>query len=830
MPDDLRTDPDRWERIARLFDQAVDLPLEERGAWLRREAGEDAELLDTVRRMLAADADDRDLLGEGIAPAAHLVLEAEVPLRPGTKVGAFDVIGELGRGGMGTVYAAKDRHLDRPVALKFLQLRPGSQRNEAERIIAEARAASALDHPNVAAIYQVGESDDRYFIAMPRYEGQTLRSRLSAGPISVPEALAIARQIASGLAAAHRAGIVHRDITPGNIFLTSDGTVKILDFGIAALSGAHDDEFTGGTVAYMSPEQATGGKTDARSDVWSLGIVMFRMLTAELPVVGGTDAKALTGRPGIPPALGRVVDRALSINPERRYHNAGELLAALDAAAAPRRLPHRAIVAGLALAALGSAWGATSVGTPPTESSPPPPVLAVLPVSAVAADSGATALVRAMVDEAMTRISLVGVRVLPHATDSSASSELEPGHFRLRVTLEPGQTGHLLNATVSSGDADRVVWAQPRAFTSARLRDLSEELADRVLRQLGVELSAREHAALAAGLPSSVEAYQALLAGNQLIRRRTPTAVLEAIDRYRDARELDPSFVAAFAREAYAISLLADWGWRHPTLGRDELLAQGVALSDRALALDSGSADAWMARAYLLATADPKRMSGALDAFRRAIALDPYNAEAFHQYGQVAMLLGRFDEAATAYRRTLELQPGAAMSLVSMAGLAELQGRRDEVRRLLDSAVAVAPRMAFARSIRALLRCYDGDFGGAESDARAAAALDSTFRAPALAALAMALAGKGDTAAAEQHLAEARASLGDPLAPTADEAHMLVSALLALGHDAEAASVVARVRPRGAALWYLFLHPSFDALKRDPAAAAVFAEADPRRS
>src|SRR5690606_5570959 len=175
-------DPASWRRISDLFEEAAELPAERQEAWLTEAAAGDPHLIETVRRMLAASSEGDGILEAGIAAAAHLVLEPEPTLAPGTRVGAFDVIGVLGRGGMGTVYAANDRHLDRPVALKFLQVRPESGGEEAERLIAEARAASALDHPNVAAIYQVGQSDDgRYFIAMPRFEGETLRNRLDAG-------------------------------------------------------------------------------------------------------------------------------------------------------------------------------------------------------------------------------------------------------------------------------------------------------------------------------------------------------------------------------------------------------------------------------------------------------------------------------------------------------------------------------------------------------------------------------------------------------------------------------------------------------------------------
>jgi serine/threonine-protein kinase len=195
---------------------------------------------------------------------------------------------------MGIVYAARDRTLGRVAALKLLPASDAIDSAASERLIAEAQAASALDHPNVATIYQIGETHDGHrFIAMARYEGETLRDRLARGPLAAREAFDITRSVVSGLAAVHAAGLVHGDVKPENIFLTRQGLVKLLDFGIATLAGSPREAPTRGTVLYMSPELARRQPADARSDVWSLGVVLYEMLVGKPPYTGDTAAEIL---------------------------------------------------------------------------------------------------------------------------------------------------------------------------------------------------------------------------------------------------------------------------------------------------------------------------------------------------------------------------------------------------------------------------------------------------------------------------------------------------------------------------------------------------------
>ncbi|HEV2845174.1 MAG TPA: protein kinase, partial [Thermoanaerobaculia bacterium] len=252
----------------------------------------------------------------------------------GDTVSHYRILDRLGGGGMGVVYKALDLKLDRVVALKFLASQRGAPEEEKKRFLREARAASALDHPNICTLYEIGETEDgALFLAMAFCEGETLARRLGGGPLPIAEAVEIAGQIAAGLARAHERGIVHRDIKPANVILTRDGTVKIVDFGIARSADQSRITRAGtamGTASYMSPEQFRGDAADARTDIWALGVVLYEMVTGRLPFEGSDGREVVRGilhhhppsmsslRPGVPPALERIVERALSKQPADR--------------------------------------------------------------------------------------------------------------------------------------------------------------------------------------------------------------------------------------------------------------------------------------------------------------------------------------------------------------------------------------------------------------------------------------------------------------------------------------------------------------------------------
>ena len=386
-------DPERREDLKRLFERAYSLPAGDRNAFLEENCADDPEARAELSSLLTA--------ADGAEPLFEELAEAVIPLPPGTGEPTWSVTSDeeyvvgrtvhqyrieekLGAGGMGVVYRAHDTRLDRSVALKFLPQHVVADEDAAERFVVEARAAAALDHPNVCMVHEISrDEDDRPFIAMAYYAGETLKQKLARGALPLEEAADYAAQIAAGLGAAHAHGIVHRDVKPGNVIVTSDGVAKILDFGLAKLA---DVALTGtgvtlGTAAYMSPEQTWGEELDARTDLWSLGVVLYEMLTGQRPFRGDRQVAVInairheepeppsTLRDEVPAEVEALVLGLLSKEPDDRYGSAQALLgdlaplapaaADLEVAAeqhagrARRKRMMRGVAGVLALAAIG---------------------------------------------------------------------------------------------------------------------------------------------------------------------------------------------------------------------------------------------------------------------------------------------------------------------------------------------------------------------------------------------------------------------------------------------------------------------------------------------
>jgi Tol biopolymer transport system component/predicted Ser/Thr protein kinase len=356
--------PERWRQIEDLCSQALDRDPRERIGFLRKACGVDEELLREVESLLSGEKTATFLGEPAVAHSAQELGDRERRLAIGAQLGPYRIEEVVGQGGMGAVYLARDTRLDRAVALKTLQANLASNQDLMQRFLREAKAASAFNHPNVAAIYDVGETDGTRFIAMEYVKGQTLAAKLADGPLDRREIVEIGIQVADALHEAHTKGITHRDIKPANLMLTARGQVKVLDFGVAKIS-APDQHVnaearlteTGsliGTVQYMSPEQVLGHDVDHRTDIFSLGVVLYEMATGRLPFAGTTRGETMdrilhTEPEAVPPLdrgeLSRIVRRCLEKDRNRRYASANDLWIDLknlqrQAGEAPVAAPH----------------------------------------------------------------------------------------------------------------------------------------------------------------------------------------------------------------------------------------------------------------------------------------------------------------------------------------------------------------------------------------------------------------------------------------------------------------------------------------------------------
>ena len=698
------------ERVERLFEEALQLDSTDRSEFVRSACGTDASLAAELLSLL-----EHARPGEGFFKRLAEVLPPILP--PAVSAGRYEVQGLLGAGGMGAVYRAHDTQLDRAVALKFLpphlNLVPAAQ----GRLLAEARAAARLEHVNVCTVYEVGETDERWpFIAMALYQGETLKSRLARGSMSLAEVVDVALQVTRGLAAAHAQGIVHRDVKPGNVMLTEGGVVKLLDFGLATMSGSHGvSGATPGTVPYMSPEQTHGAAVSAQSDLWSLGVVMYEMLTGVRPF-GGTNNEEiirairegelapLRERTGaVPESLERIVERLLEKEGGRRYQSVDDLLADLTqeretaigaaivsrVAARPRRLQAALFGALLLGAGAGTAWWSfleshsTTTTSAGTVAASAPRTLAILPFGNVDRVAEREYLSEGLTEELTTALSrFPSIRVVSRASASTFvgnRSDLPAVGRALKVSAILAGTLELFNgrlrvrARLVNVEDGSELWSKTYDDNGTGAVMVPHDVVSRIASALAATLSPSERNRPNHGGTSSQQALASYLKGRYFSNQRTAAAYRLAKAYFEQAIAADTSYGAPWAGLATVYGQQGMSGQLSPREAQQR--ARAAAL--RAVTLDSSLAEAHAVLGIYLHAYDWDS-EGADQEFQRAIALDPSYATARHYYGVFLRSVGRFDEAIAQESAAVELDPLVAAFNETLAFTLLRAGRADE--------------------------------------------------------------------------------------------------------------------------------------------------------
>ena len=773
---------ERWQTIEKLYHSASELSDDKRNSFLRQSCGDDHKLFQEVESLLRhgstpqsfLDTPALTILAKAIAADEH---QSSAPLLEGKTISHYRVLHAIGQGGMGVVYEAEDLSLRRHVALKLLPQFLARDPHARARFVREAQAASALSHPNICTVHEIGEHQGLHFIVIELLEGETLKERIARGRLHVSDILRIATEICDALEAAHTEGIIHRDIKPSNIILTQRGTAKLLDFGISKRVGtevleetkslsellpAHSDirlttpGTAVGTVAYMSPEQASFRQVDARSDLFSLGAVLYEMTTGESPFPGKKIAdvlRAIQDRqpppieklvPKTPSRLTRVIDKALQKHCSLRYQSAAEMKAdlqllgrRLEAARTTRKTSMGlALVVAFSIVLFASlrlvrvrqfVFGEPSTGATRTIKS-----LAVLPLENLTGDSSQEYFVDGMTDALITNLTKVSsLSVISRTSAMHYKGTRKPlreiaGELNVAAVVEGSvfRSGDRVRISAQLVDAtnDRNLWA--RNYDDREVKDvlqLQNELATAVAQEVAGRLTPDEESRFSTK-PRQVnpEAYETYLKGEYFLYKWTAEGFRRAKSYFEQAIKLDPTYADGYTGLAEYYGTVAFTGAvapREAWLKAEDLLAKSLEIDN-----SSSKAHTLLGMIKLQFRCDRPAAEKELN---HALQLNPGDVWALDYHSYYLLELGRTDEAITEKKRVLQHDPLRVTTNAELGLYFLDSGRINEAITQLQKTLELDPNYAAAHMRLGLAYAQKQQYSQAVIEMKRAISLDN---------------------------------------------------------------------------------------------------------